>query len=232
MFDRSAMYYDTIYSFKNYADEASLVDERFRELSRSGGRRLLDVGCGTGEHLRHLREKYDVEGLDIDDAMLDIARRKQPDLRFHHADMTGFDLGSRFDAVICLFSAVGYVRSSPRLRQAVATMARHLTPGGVLMVEPWITPTAFLPGRLDSNLVDKPDMKIARFSVTGVRDGLSIIDFHYLVTTLEQSLSFTEHHELGLFTHEEYLGAFEACGLRPIHDPEGVSGRGLYLAVG
>ena len=65
-----------------------------------------------------------------------------------------------------------------------------------------------------------------------VCDGLSIIEFHYLVTTLEQTLSFSERHELALFTHEEYLGAFEACGVKPIYDPEGPSGRGLYLAVG
>lgn len=232
MFDRSAAYYDAIYSFKDYAREAALADERIREHSRSPGRSLLDVACGTGEHLRYFREKHDVEGLDLDDTMLDVARRKHPDLRFHHADMADFELGRRFDAIVCLFSSVGYLGTVARLRQAVASMARHLAPGGVLMVEPWLTPQVFRGGALSANFVDEPHLKIARFSVNNVRDRISVIDFHYLVTTLEQTLNFTERHELTLYTHDEYLGAFEASGLTPIHDPEGLSGRGLYLGVG
>lgn len=232
MFNRSAALYDAIYSFKNYAREAALVDERIRSHSRAPGRRLLDVACGTGEHLRYLREKYEVEGLDLDESMLDVARRKHPDLPFHHADMADFDLGRRFDAVICLFSAVGYLKTVPRLRQAMATLVRHLAPGGVLIVEPWLTPMSFHAGTLGSAFVDEPNLKAARFSVSDVRDGLSVMDFHYLVTTLDKTMSFTERHELALYTHEDYLGAIEASGVTPIYDPEGLTGRGLYLAVG
>lgn len=232
MFDRSAALYDAIYSFKNYAREASLVDEWIHDLSRSSGRRLLDVACGTGEHLRYLRGKYEVEGLDLDDAMLDVARRKHPDILFHHADMTEFYLGRKFDAVVCLFSAVGYLKTVARLRQAIAAMARHLEPGGVLMVEPWLTPLSFHAGKLSSAFVDEPHLKVARFAVSEVREGLSIMEFHYLVTTLQETRCFTERHELALFTHEDYLGAIAACGIKPVYDPEGPSGRGLYLGVG
>ena len=59
--------------------------------------------------------------------------------------MTGFDLGTTYDAVTCLFGAIGYVRTVDRMNRAVACMARHVKPGGVLIVDPWITPDAWKP---------------------------------------------------------------------------------------
>jgi SAM-dependent methyltransferase len=224
MFSRSARWYDNIYSFKNYAREASIVDGLVRAHGRSPSHRLLDVACGTGEHLRYLRRHYEVEGLDV-------ARRKFPGVPFHEAGMVDFDLGRRFDAVVCLFSSVGYLKTAERLHRGIASMARHLAPGGVLLVEPWLAPASFQAGRLGSAFVDDPDLKIARFNLSEVRDGISILDFHYLVATPAGIETFTERHELALFTHEEYLAAFTACGMEPILDPEGPSGRGIYVGV-
>jgi len=58
-----------------------------------------------------------------------------------------------------------------------------------------------------------------------------LIDFHYLVGTSDGVAHFTERHELGLFTHDEYLDAFRAAGLAIDFDPDGFMGRGLYLAT-
>lgn len=54
--------------------------------------------------------------------------------------MRTFDLGRTFDAITCLFSAIGHAGSVEGLEAAVYTMARHLNPGGVLLVEPWLSP--------------------------------------------------------------------------------------------
>jgi hypothetical protein len=145
--------------------------------------------------------------------------------------MTSFHLGRRFDAVTCLFSSIGYTLTEAKLHEAIETMARHLEPGGVLIVEPWLGPSDWIHGHLHLLTVDDPDVKIARATVAEREAATSIMDFHYLVATRAGVERFTEHHRLGLFTREQYSGAFEAAGLDVVHDEEGLIGRGLYVGV-
>jgi len=230
VFSRSARLYDAIYaSIRDYPREAAALNRLIQE-HRPSARTLLDVACGTGAHLEHL-SGYEVEGLDLDPEMLAVARERLPDVPFHEGDMVAFDLGRRFDAVVCMFSSIGYVRTEERLRSAIGSMARHLKPGGVLVVEPWLTPEAWQDGHVGAVFVDEPELKIARINAAEREGNLSWFEFEYLVGTPDGVEHFTERHELGLFTVEEYLGAFGAAGLEAEHDPEGPMGRGLYVTT-
>ena len=226
VFSRSARIYDAIYaSIRDYPREAAELDRLIQE-KRPGARTLLDVACGTGAHLAHLAG-YEVEGLDLDPEMLAVARERLPEVPFHEGDMADFDLGKRFDAVVCMFSSIGYVRTEERLRSALASMARHLEPGGVLVVEPWLSPEVWLDRHVAAVFVDEPELKIARMNVAR----LSMFEFEYLVGTPDGIERFSEPHDLGLFTVDQYLEAFRAAGLEAAHDPEGPMGRGLYIAT-
>jgi ubiquinone/menaquinone biosynthesis C-methylase UbiE len=231
LYDRLAGLYDSIYSFKNYEKEATKLHELIQQHKRSLGNELLDVACGTGGHIAYLKGNYSVEGLDISVPMLRLARKKHPDVVFHRRDMTNFKLRKQFDVVTCLFSAIGHVKTKRRLDLAVRTMARHLKPGGVLVVEPWPTPKQWQIGRLGANFVDEPNLKVARFSISKAQGKLSVLDLHHLVATSNRIEHFVERLEMGLFTHDEYLDAFHRAGLEVRHDAEGLMGRGLYLGV-
>ena len=230
---RQAQYYDAIYESqgKDYQQEAQTLRAIIDAHRQAAGDTLLDVACGTGGHLTFLREWYRVEGLDMDAHMLRVAGLRFPDLAFHQADMTAFDLGRQYDIVTCLFSAIGYVQTVDRLRQAIGCMSSHLQPGGVLAVEPWFAPQQWRTGLVHATFVDQPGLKIARMSVSERRDDIAVINFHFLVATPEGVETFSELHELGLFTHQQYLEAFTLAGLSPNYDPQGITGRGLYIGV-
>ena len=231
MFTKSAAFYDAIYSFKNYPAEAAQLHAIIRKHKRSPGNRLLDVACGTGQHVHALHALgYDCEGLDLDDNLITIAREKNPGLTFRIADMIDFDLGTTFDVVTCLFSAIGYVKTVDRMQQAVANMARHLAPGGVLIVEPWFWP-GFRLDPISQMSVDLPDFKIARIVNTQVIGRSYVAHFHYLVGKPDGVDYLVERHELGLFSHAEHRAAFESAGLLTTHDQKGLIGRGLWIGV-
>jgi SAM-dependent methyltransferase len=230
LFSRSARIYDAIYaSIRDYPREAAELGGLI-QARRPGARTLLDVACGTAAHLEQMTG-YEVEGRDLDPEMLAVARERLPDVPFHEADMTDFDLGRRFDAVVCMFSSIGYAKTEVGLRSAIAAMARHLEPGGVLVIEPWLAPDVWRDRHLGAVFVDEPELAIARMNVAGREGDVSIVEFEYLVGTPDGIERFTEHHELGLFTVEQHLDAFRAAGLEAEHDPEGPMGRGLYVAI-
>jgi len=230
---KSAAHYDAIYAArgKDYAREAEQIYKLIQQQKRSPGKSLLDVACGTGIHVSILRKYYAVEGLDLDKNMLEIARERCPDVVFHHGDMVDFRLDHEFDAIVCLFSSIGYVRTVEKLRRTIKNFVRHVKSGGVVIIEPWFTPEAWKPGTVHSVIVDQPDLKIARINISERQGRLAVMYMHHLVGIPEGVHHFVELHEMGLFTHEEYLEAFRQSGLQVMHDPEGLIGRGLYIGM-
>jgi len=232
-FEKSAEYYDVIYGAvgKDYWKEASRIHQLIHANKRSKGNALLDVACGTGRHIQHMRKYYSCEGLDLQPKLLARARKRNPNVVFHRENMLTFNLRKQFDVITCLFSAIGYMRSIRQLRRAIRNMAYHLKSGGVLIVEPWLTPDQIIPCHVGAVFVNQPNLKLARMNIVDVKGRLSIIEFHYLLGRPEGVEHFTELDEFGLFTHKEYLAAFRAAGLKVRYDRKGLIGRGLYIGV-
>ena len=145
--------------------------------------------------------------------------------------MTDFDLGSRYDVVTCLFSAIGYVKTAERVERAISSMARHVRPRGALLVEPWFPPDRWKPGALSINTGETQDGLVCRMAISRRQDNLSVISLHYLHGTRGGVRYYTEQLELGLFTKEEMLHSFDLAGMHVAYEPEGLIGRGLYTGT-
>ncbi len=233
MYTQSAKYYDALYHAlgKDYAQEGLRVKEIVAERCRSGGNTLLDVGCGTGKHIEAVRDRFDCEGLDVDRTMLDIARGRNPNVPFHLGDMIGFNLAKRYDVIVSLFGSIGYAPNVQRLEQIVQSFARHLKPGGVVIVEPWVRPEDWIDGQVNALYVNEPELKVARMSVARRDSNISILNFHYMVASRDGIRTFTEPHRLTLFTDDQYREAFRKARLFFEYEENGLTpGRGLYIA--
>jgi SAM-dependent methyltransferase len=232
MYSESAALYDLIYTpIKDYSAEAGQVAGLLRR-ARPRCRTLLDIACGTAEHARLFGEihGFEVDGVDLDPALVAIARAKCPHGRFAVADMADFHLGRAYDVVVSLFGSIGYVVTLPRLREALACLRDHLVPGGVAVVEPFLTPDAFRPGTAGAHTIESGALRVTR-AHRSERDGQRCrLYFEYMIEGPDGTRQSTEVHELGLFTVDEMLAAFSAAGLAVTYDPNGPIGRGVYVA--
>ncbi|MCG5238918.1 class I SAM-dependent DNA methyltransferase [Azospirillum doebereinerae] len=139
--------YDNLYRSKDYEGECDLIERILAEHGGGGPRRLLDLGCGTGGHALPLAQRgHRVTGVDRSPGMLVQAREKAGQMTlpagvdspaFHQGDVRDLELGRRFEAVLMMFAVLGYQHENADLLAALATVRRHLEPGGLFVFDVW-----------------------------------------------------------------------------------------------
>lgn len=193
---------------------------------------LLDVACGTAAHLGPFGELFaTAEGLEIAAPMRDLAAQRWPGATVHEGDMRDFDLGRRYSVVTCLFCAIGYLENVEDMRSAVAAMARHLLPGGVLVIEPWWFPEQFVEGYVAGDLARDGERTVARISHSTLQGRATRMEVRFLVGEPSGIRTFTEIDVLTLFTRDEYEQALTDAGCRAEYHPGPPTGRGLFTGV-
>ncbi|MFF1923188.1 class I SAM-dependent DNA methyltransferase [Streptomyces sp. NPDC058221] len=135
--------YDTVAA--DYADQVrGLLDETpyeraalglFAELVRAtGGGPVADVGCGPGRMTAHLRGLgVDAFGIDLSPAMIEVARRDHPDLRFEVGSMTDLALADASMAGLIAWYSLIHVPDD-EIDTVLAHFRRVLRPGGPLLL--------------------------------------------------------------------------------------------------
>lgn len=197
-----------------------------------GARSLLDVACGTGLHLAAFGGEFDrVAGVEYSPDMLAVARQRLSGVPLYQVDMCHFALDEKFDVVCCLFGSIGYVNSPADLLPALNAMASHLTPGGILVVQPWIFAEAFVDGTVSGQLVRADSQVIARTCLYRRAGSVALGDMAYLVADPDGVRHFKEEHRLMLWSCDEYRAAFREAGCDSEYLPEALSGAGLLIGI-
>ena len=109
-------------------------------LKVDAGTRVLDVGCGIGRWSRLLAARGAVvTGVDLSPTMIAQAQQRAAAegiaerCRFEVQDVSNLDVGERFDLVLGV-TVLQHILDTGALRAALAAMARHLAPGGRMIL--------------------------------------------------------------------------------------------------
>jgi SAM-dependent methyltransferase len=198
---------------EHYTELADIYVKFIRDHAGTGARSLLHLGCGAGGLDHTFKRHFAVTGVDLSPAMLEIARQVNPEITYLQGDMRSIDLAQRFD-VVAIPDSIDYMVTLADLRSAITTSARHLEPGGVLLVV----------GKLREEFRDN------NFCYTGAKGGVEITIFEnnhvsrhdpstyqatlvYLVRQHDELSIHTDCHTLGLFSRAEWLEVFGSAGL-------------------
>lgn len=165
-------------SYDDFVKRKSLLPDGLLRLIRSTkAKSILEFGCGTGSAAVGLSlEKYNVTAVDLSADMLksarDKARKYKSDSQFRKGDITAIDLKTKFDLLICLGNTMPLIYRLPAARRLFANFARHLNPGGTLIIQ-----------QLNYNriLKDKP----RTFAVDHSGDSIRIKQYEYGKTLIE-----------------------------------------------
>ena len=186
----AADYYDYVQAYAERPDVTFWVDA-----ARESGGPVLEVGCGTGRVLLPTaRAGIEITGLDASPKMLSVLRQRlaaeapetQARVRLAEGDMRRFDLGQTFALATIPFRPFQHLITVEDQIACLATIRRHLRPGGRLILDLF---NPFLPALLDESraeeqppepAVDMPDGR--RFYRTWRRAG---IDFFNQVQQVE-----------------------------------------------
>jgi SAM-dependent methyltransferase len=129
-YDGLSRYYDR-YWHTRFHEPALVALERLLLDRLPPGASVLDVCCGAGCLAAALVERgLAVVGLDVSPEMLRHAVQRAPMARFCAYDARRFALRRRFDVAICTFDSVNHLLSLEDLRDAFASIAGCLVPGG------------------------------------------------------------------------------------------------------
>jgi ubiquinone/menaquinone biosynthesis C-methylase UbiE len=124
-------YYDLMCADIDYQAQSHCV-HRLQQLFGNGGRRHLDLACGTGPHVRHFIDAgYSGSGLDINQPMLDRAVMRCPEAQFSRQDMCAFTVDEPQDLITCFLYSIHYSGGIDRLKACIASAHRALAANGL-----------------------------------------------------------------------------------------------------
>ena len=233
LYKNLAQFYDLIYHWKDYKKEVHYLKNIIYKHKKSKSKNLLEVACGTGKHLEYFSKTFDCFGVDMNKSMLKIAKKRCTKVELKQGNMLSFTLSKKFDIITCLFSSIGYVKSKRNLKITIENFSRHLNPGGIVIIEPWLTKSIYRVGFPHMNTYENENIKIARLVVPRKKGNISIMDMHYCIAEKSKAIKhFVDRHELGLFETDTIMNYMKKAGFRVKFLKRGLmKDRGLFIGI-
>ena len=148
-------YYDLLYKDKDYKGEVDYINAIIKKFSTRNCKSILDIGCGTGKHLRFFKDAgYHVSGIDLSESMIAEAKihlQQEDDL--HYSKASDFNLEKKFDVIVSLFHVMSYQTENKDLEMIFKNVYNHLEERGLFIFDFWYGPAV---------LTDPPVVKIKR----------------------------------------------------------------------
>ena len=200
--------------YKQYEEAFPLREEVIgflrNHFPKQGGA-ILDLGCGPGHYCgRFQQEGFSMMGIDLDEKMIEAARRKYPDARFEYMDMNGIEtITAKFDTIYSIGNVVAHITPG-QLHTLLPVISKLLHPGGY-----WIFQIVNWDYLLTLARYTFPVKPLAGETITFHREYENISEKHVLFRSCMKSgdaFIFDEQTTLYPLRSSEYLKLHQKAG--------------------
>lgn len=207
---------------EEYVDEVAVFRELLQTQGVQEGARLLHLGSGGGSLDHQLAPHFQLTGVDLSPAMVELARRVNPAVEYVVGDMREIRLGRLFDVVL-VHDAIAYMTSPDELLAAFQTAAAHLAPGGVLLAVPEQLRLAYDPTDVTTVTRTCGDQTVTVVELQLMADPADDwyeTEFLFIVRQGMQVEVHRDRHRRRLFDLADFTTAIKTAGFTLIDEPD------------
>lgn len=139
LYNKLAKYADITYSNKNYQKEVEFILQIFNKYDLKP-KLIYDIGCGSGNHSKILLKRgYHVIGVDLNQGMINLAKKNVPKLKVLKQDMRKLKLSKKGDCIITMFNAINHFSSYADFEMMLNSYYQSLNRGGLVIFDTMFT---------------------------------------------------------------------------------------------
>lgn len=207
--------YDLLYRKKQSRDEVNYVAELIYQYGRNGNT-LLELGCGTGRHMRLFQDKgFNTWGIDQSHEMVEAAKKNG--LEVMQGDIRDRCYSRYFDNASSLFHVVSYMQSNNDVLRFFRNVNSQLADSGLLVFDAWYAQSV-ISTRPSKREVFAEDNEIAvkRVAIPSMDEAKNLVhvDFDFSVQNKASGAIdlYKERHTMRYFSIPELELFGDMCG--------------------
>ena len=216
----SGEYYNLFYKDKDYETESKCVHQKLID-NKVKGKRLLELGCGTGKHAKIFSKfGYKILGIEQSVSMINSAQKVE-NFECMQGDIRKIKLKDKFDSIISLFHVISYQTTNEGVVSVFKTAYDHLRENGLFIFDMWYAPAV---------IHLKPEIRIRKIK-TETNTITRIAEPEFLVNKNQVNVKYTfydfnfisnklriseEMHPMRYFTIPEIKYFANNCGFRVV----------------
>lgn len=133
-------YYDLLFRSKGYQEETDLIFKLSEEYGIDNPQKILEIGCGTGNHTQVLYQRdISIVAIDNDPQMIKLSqdKLKQTDkLKIIYTNIEDLK-EDNFDLSLAMFNVITYIPTTSDLDSFIQSVYQRLKKGGIFVFDLW-----------------------------------------------------------------------------------------------
>ncbi len=211
LYKKIAKYYDLIFK-QDYEKQARIISKLIKNKGK-----LLDVGCGTGGHLIIFKKlSFKVKGLDDSEEMINVAKKKLPEIIFFKAKMQKLSLKEKFNVITILNRTLLFVKDYNDLKKTIKGVYNQLTINGALIMDLDIHSDYFDKDKSETNYFHNNEVEGSITEEYDLRDDKVLWSINLNIKDNNKIIRLVDNQEFLLINVKKLLKIMNEIGFKTI----------------